>query len=202
MIRDMRGDASNRYLWRMNRQRLDAECTRDAMSAVSGKLDATMGGPSMQQFLFKDDHSPIYDYARFDADDPRSQRRSIYRFLVRSVPDPFMESLDCAIPSILTPKRNTTLTSIQCVSLSNNPFVIRQSEDFADPLRSLGTDLPAQLDAACLLALGAPADGRPATGARRICRATRARQRLSRDLQQQRVCVHRLIFIVRNRSRT
>ncbi len=195
-------DASNRYLWHMNRQRLDAECTRDAMSAVSGKLDATMGGPSMQQFLFKDDHSPIYDYARFDADDPRGQRRSIYRFLVRSVPDPFMECLDCADPSILTPKRNTTLTSIQALALLNNPFVIRQSEHFADRLRSLGSDLPAQLDAACLLALGRRPTDDQRLAARRICRATRARQRLPRDLQQQRVCVHRLIFIVRNRSKT
>ena len=38
-------DADNRYLWRMNRQRLDAESVRDAVLAVSGKLDLTMGGP-------------------------------------------------------------------------------------------------------------------------------------------------------------
>ena len=80
------------------------------MLAVCGKLDLTMGGPSVQQFFFKDDHSPVYDYARFDVDDPRGLRRSVYRFLVRSVPDPFMECLDCADPSIMTPKRNTTLT--------------------------------------------------------------------------------------------
>ncbi len=65
-------DSSNRYLWRMNRARLDAECVRDAMLYVAGKLDLTMGGPSVQQFFFKDDHSPIYDYARFDVDDPRA----------------------------------------------------------------------------------------------------------------------------------
>ena len=70
-------DAGNRYLWRMNRARLDAECVRDAMLYVSGKLDFTMGGPSVQQFFFKDDHSPVYDYARFDVDDPRSLRRSV-----------------------------------------------------------------------------------------------------------------------------
>ena len=37
-------DANNDFLWRFNRQRLDAEEIRDAMLAVSGALDPTMGG--------------------------------------------------------------------------------------------------------------------------------------------------------------
>jgi hypothetical protein len=150
-------DGGNRYLWRMNRQRLDAESIRDSILAVSGKLDLAMGGPSVQQFFFKDDHSPIYDYARFDVDDPRSFRRSVYRFLVRSVPDPFMECLDCADPSIMTPRRNTTLTSIQALSLLNNPFVTRQAEHFADRLRAAhDTDTAGAIRLAYLLALGRP----------------------------------------------
>ncbi|MEX2112909.1 MAG: DUF1553 domain-containing protein [Pirellulales bacterium] len=146
-------DAGNRYLWRMNRARLDAECIRDAMLAVNGRLDLTMGGPSVQQFYFKDDHSPVYDYARFEVDDPRSLRRSVYRFLVRSVPDPFMDCLDCADPSILTPKRNTTLTSIQALALLNNPFCVRQAEHFAQRLRGMHQDTAAQIAAAYRLAL-------------------------------------------------
>jgi hypothetical protein len=155
-------DVGNRYLWRMNRQRLDAESIRDAMLAVSGKLDLTMGGPSVQQFYFKDDHSPVYDYTRFDVDDARGLRRSIYRFLVRSVPDPFMECLDCADPSIMTPKRNTTLTSIQALALLNNPFATRQAEHFAERLRGLGGELPAQIETAYRLALGREPTGREA----------------------------------------
>jgi hypothetical protein len=149
-----RVDSQNRYLWRMNRARLDAECIRDATLAVSGQLDLTMGGPSVQQFFFKDDHSPIYDYARFDVGDPRSNRRSVYRFLVRSVPDPFMECLDCADPSIMTPKRNTTLTSLQALALLNNPLVVRQAEQLAERLRREHGDLPGQIEAAYLLAFG------------------------------------------------
>ena len=71
---NVRIDAANRYLWRQNRRRLDAEGVRDAVLATSGKLDLTMGGPSVRQFAFKDDHSPIYDYARFDVDDPDAYR--------------------------------------------------------------------------------------------------------------------------------
>ena len=141
-------DAGNMLLWRMNRTRLDAESIRDAMLYVSGRLDLTMGGPSVQQFFFKDDHSPVYDYARFDVDDPRGLRRSVYRFLVRSVPDPFMECLDCADPSILTPKRNTTLTAIQALALLNNPFCVRQAEHLAERLRTIDQHAPQQIVAA------------------------------------------------------
>ena len=147
-------DAGNRYLWRMNRGRLDAECVRDAMFYVTGRLDLTMGGPSVQQFFFKDDHSPVYDYTRFDVDDARSLRRSVYRFLVRSVPDPFMDCLDCADPSIMTPKRNTTLTSIQALAVLNNPLVVRQAEHFAERLEREHAEPAAQIEAAYRLALG------------------------------------------------
>src|SRR5437868_755705 len=138
----------------MNRQRLEAEALRDAVLFVSGKLDLKMGGPSDQQFLFKDDHSPIYDYERFDVDSPASFRRSVYRFIVRSVPDPFMECLDCADPSLLTPKRNTTLTALQALSLLNNQFMVRQAEHFAARLEAASPDRQQQIKQAYRLAIG------------------------------------------------
>jgi hypothetical protein len=146
-------DADNRLLWRMNRARLDAESLRDSMLAVGGKLDLKMGGPAVRQFWFKDDHSPTYDYARFDPDSAESYRRSVYRFLVRSVPDPFMDRLDCPDPSLLTPKRSTTLTAIQALALLNNPFVVRMSEHFAARVVGSG-DIAAQVRMAHRLAFG------------------------------------------------
>ena len=183
----------NRYLWRMNRQRLDAESIRDSMLAVCGKLDLTMGGPSVQQFLFKDDHSPIYDYERFDVDDPRSLRRSVYRFLVRSVPDPFMECLDCADPSIMTPRRNTTLTSIQALALLNNPFVVRQAEHFAERLRGRRGRHARRRSSRPIAGPGASAQ-RPQRSAALVRYAEQLRpgQCLPGDFQQQRIRVHRL----------
>jgi hypothetical protein len=121
--------------------------------AANGKLDLTMGGPSVRQFFFKDDHSPIYDYERFNVDDPKNFRRSVYRCIVRSVPDPFMESLDCADPSILTPKRNTTLTAIQALSMFNDRFVLRQCELLADRVAKMRPDLAGQIEELYLLTL-------------------------------------------------
>lgn len=146
-------DSGNRLLWRMNRQRLDAESIHDALLVATGRLDEQMGGPSVRQFYFKDDHSPVYDYERYDVDGAGSRRRSVYRFLVRSVPDPFMECLDCADPSILTPKRNTTLTALQSLALLNNPLAVRQSEHLAERAARIAGDLPGQIDAVYRFAL-------------------------------------------------
>ncbi len=141
-----RADASNRLLWRMNRARLEAEAIRDNVLLSAGQLDPARGGPAVRMFYFKDDHSPVYDYARFDPHTPGANRRSIYRFIVRSVQDPFMERLDCPDPSLLAPKRNTTLTAIQALALLNNPFMVRMSGALADRLRKeAGADIEAQV---------------------------------------------------------
>jgi hypothetical protein len=147
-------DADNRLLWRQNRTRLDAECVRDAMLSVSGQLDLTPGGPSDRQFFFKDDHSPVYDYDRFDVDAREGRRRSIYRHLVRSVTDPFMDCLDAPDPSQIVAKRNATLTALQALATLNNPFVLRQCEHFATRLEREARGLPAQVERACQLAYG------------------------------------------------
>jgi hypothetical protein len=139
-------DSDNRLLWRQNRQRLDAESLHDAILAASGQLDLTMGGPSVKQFFFKDDHSPVYDYARNDPDAPSNRRRSIYRFIVRSVPDPFMETLDCPDPSMITGTRNVTLTALQALSMLNNPFVLRQSEHLAARVTSMSETTEGRID--------------------------------------------------------
>lgn len=128
-------DSDNRYLWRMNRRRLEAEELRDAMLAASGQLDLRMGGPSDQHFAFKDDHSPIYDYTLSAG----SNRRSIYRFIVRSVPDPFMDALDCPDASLLTPKRNITVTALQALATMNNPFILAQSKHLAARAQNIET---------------------------------------------------------------
>lgn len=147
-------DRGNRYLWRMNRQRLEAESIRDTLLAISGKLDPTMGGPSFELFEFEDDHSPRYDYVVYD--DPTVWRRTIYSFTVRSVPNPWLETLDCPDPSLSTPVRNTTITALQALALMNNPFVVRQAEYLAERLAAEDSDAEGQIDRLYRLALGRP----------------------------------------------
>ena len=149
-------DADNRLLWRMNRSRLDAESLHDSILYVAGRLDLTEGGPSVQQFFFKDDHSPVYDYTRFDVDRPEARRRSVYRFIVRSVPDPWMESLDCPDASLLAPKREATVTALQALSLWNDPFVLRQCAACAQRLGQASPDPGTEVELLCQLAWSRP----------------------------------------------
>src|SRR5438105_9171412 len=139
----------------MNRQRLDAESLRDAVLAVSGQLDLRPGGPGFELFRFKDDHSPVYDHSALEKiHDPATYRRTVYRFVVRSVPNPFLDCLDCADPNINTPVRNTTLTALQALALLNDPFMVRQAEHFAARLQTVSRDPDRQVEAAYRLAFG------------------------------------------------
>jgi hypothetical protein len=149
-------DSENRLLWRMSAGRLDAESIRDAILLLSGRLDLRMGGPPDEEFVFKDDHSPVYDYTAFAARGAERRRRGIYRFIVRSVPDPWMDCLDAPDPSILTPRRNTTLTALQALALLNSPFTASEAEAFASRVRGMAAGIGAQVDAAFRLALARP----------------------------------------------
>ncbi|MGB1926119.1 MAG: DUF1553 domain-containing protein, partial [Rubripirellula sp.] len=66
--------------------------------------------------------------------DPSTHRRSIYRFIVRSQPDPWMTTMDCADSSQSTPKRDETLTALQSLSLLNNQFNLVMAEKFQERL--------------------------------------------------------------------
>ena len=149
-----RTDAGNQFLWRMNRRRLEAEAIRDAALAVSGKLDLAVGGPGYYVFGFEDDHSPRYWYDRHDPDEPSSLRRSVYRFAVRSAPDPFMATLDCADPSVIVERRGETVTALAALALLNNKFMVRQAEHFAARVTAVAASDAGRLDAAFRLAVG------------------------------------------------
>ena len=148
-------DGDNRYLWRMNRTRLDAESIRDTVVSMTGMLDRTMGGPSVKQFIQTPGiHvTPNVDYANFDPDRPENFRRSVYRFIFRTLPDPLMDSLDCADSSQLTPVRNASLTALQALSMLNNKFTVRQSEHLATRAASSSGDLSQQIEVAFRFAL-------------------------------------------------
>jgi len=144
-------DSGNRLLWRMSRRRLEAEEIYDATLLASGDLNREMFGPGFDRFAFESDHSPRYLYRSHDENNA-SRRRSIYRFVVRSVADPYFESLDCAEPSTSVGRRGETYTPIQALALMNHPFALRCAErlgtlceESTDPvgtafLRAIGRD--------------------------------------------------------------
>ena len=131
-------DGSNKILWRMNSSRMDAEQYRDTVLKVSGRLHLTMGGPGVKHFIeSKGVHeTPKLDYDSFDWSKPEAARRSIYRFVWRGIPDPFMEALDFPNLGQLAPKRGQMISPLQSLVLLNNHFVLYHSKHMAQQLES------------------------------------------------------------------
>ena len=112
--------------------------------------------PSVMQFQFEDPNpgvTPKVDYAQYDVDSPGSYRRSIYRYIFRTLPDPFMDALDCPEANTLTPVRNVTTTALQALATLNDAFVLRQCEHFATRLQKERPSLEEQITRAYELAL-------------------------------------------------
>lgn len=146
-------DATNQLLWRQNPRRVEAEAVRDAVLAVSGKLNPQRGGPGFEDFRFTEAYAPVYEY--ITADEPKLWRRSIYRYIVRTTPNRFLTTLDCPDPANLTPKRLSTTTPLQSLALYNNEFMIKQAGYFAERLcHEAGTDILKQVDLAFRYAFG------------------------------------------------
>jgi hypothetical protein len=132
-------DPNNRLLWRMPLRRLDAESLRDAMLAVSGRLDRAVGGDDSGEFLFRE--GELIDRARdffrpnrVKGDHPyytTSVRRSLYLPVVRNAVPDVLALFDAADPNSMTAVRNDTTVPSQALFLLNHPFVREQSLHFA-----------------------------------------------------------------------
>jgi len=146
-------DADNRLLWRFSPARLQGEVVRDAMLFASGKLNPQIGGPSFQPF---EAHAQgaYQNWKQKDVDTPDFDRRTIYRMNVNSAGNPMLESLDCPVPSVKTPKRPSTTTALQALSLMNNEFANRMAKAFAERVaREAGPEIGASIERAFRLAL-------------------------------------------------
>lgn len=123
-------DPENELLSRFPRQRLDAEQIRDALLAVSGRLDPTPGGPHP----FPPPH--LWDYTQhkqFTAVYP-SRKRSIYLMQQRIKKHPFLALFDGADANASTAARVVNTTPLQALFAMNDPFLHAQARAFAGRL--------------------------------------------------------------------
>jgi hypothetical protein len=139
-------DADNSGYWTFSRRRLSAEEVRDSMLMVAGCLNETMGGPGFYLFqIDRPEHSPHFEYDKADPNDPATHRRSIYRFVVRSQPDPWITTMDGADCSQSVAKRDETITPMQALSLLNNDFTLMIARRLAERLEAEASDRAAQV---------------------------------------------------------
>ena len=142
-----RRDADNRLLWRMNRRRIDAESYRDSVLAVCDRLVLKTGGaPAMQFVMTPGIHvTPNADYDHIDLDSVEARRRSIYRYIFRTRPDPLLDLLDCPDGSQAAPVRGSSVSPLQALALWNNRFVLHHAELLAQFVIAGSPDSESQL---------------------------------------------------------
>jgi len=122
-------DPQNKLLHRMPIRRLEAECIRDAMLAISGRLDPTMFGPSIMPHLTP--HMAGRGRPGQSGPLDGGGRRSIYIGVRRNFLTPMFLAFDYPIPFTTIGRRSVSNVPAQALALMNNPFVIQQAEIWA-----------------------------------------------------------------------
>jgi len=107
-------DAENELLWRMNRRRLDFETTRDALLAVSGRLDPALYGPPRQGIC-----------------EPTTTRRTLYGHIDRLNLPGLFRTFDFPNPDATSPQRSVTTVPQQALFFMNSPLVQEVSRQMA-----------------------------------------------------------------------
>jgi Protein of unknown function (DUF1553)/Protein of unknown function (DUF1549)/Planctomycete cytochrome C len=159
-------DPDNRLLWRMNRQRLDAEAIRDSMLAISGGLASSVGGPALPlefpenvtslspkavnppAFAFKK-MRPVHDF-----------ERTIYLPVIRTAAQPGSAKLrdvfDFTQPAQIAGKRAETAVPTQALFLLNSDLVRTRATETARRLIAEESNEGARLEALWLRVLSRP----------------------------------------------
>jgi hypothetical protein len=117
-------DPENRYFWRMHRKRLDAESLRDAVLAINGSLDRTMGGPTLTNGQPRQAQTQLEE----------QKRRSIYLPILRGSVNELFQVFDFPDPHALAGKRYVTTAPTQALFLMNSAFASAQAQIWAEKL--------------------------------------------------------------------
>ncbi len=159
-------DPDNRLLGRMSIRRLEAEAVRDALLAVSGKLNTRPFGPPVpvthdeigQVVIGKDirnpgDGTPMGKVAPLGGEE---FRRSVYVQVRRSLPLAMLETFDAAVATPNCEVRSSSTVATQALLLMNGKAVLDQAGYFAERVRAeAGADKAAQVRRAWRLAYAA-----------------------------------------------
>jgi cytochrome c553 len=137
-------DPDNRFYWRFDRRRLDAEAIRDAILAVSGTLDTNRPGtqpfPPVSKWHWTQ-HSP------FKASYP-SNHRSVYLMTQRIQRHPYLALFDGPDTNMSTDIRTSATVPSQALFLMNNPFVSEQAVALADRLIAFSPEVNKRIELA------------------------------------------------------
>jgi hypothetical protein len=175
-------DPENRLLWRGHHRRLDADEVRDALLAVSGRLNREDGGPG---FYVKLPREMETKYAFFEwnaSSELVRRRRSLFIFRRRNLAVPMLAAFDAPDSNEPCERRGSSVTTPQVFALFNGDFAHEASRALAmRALDEAGLDRQAQIERVFLHAFGRHPTTREASGATRLVEAQLARHRAAHE---------------------
>lgn len=132
-------DKESRLLWRFPPRRLTAEELRDTMLSVAGKLEQRMGGPGFRLYLFTQNN--VCTYLPLDQHGPETYRRAVYHQNARASVVDMLTDFDLPDNAFAAPRRATTTSPLQALTLLNHSFTLDMARHLADRARApMGTD--------------------------------------------------------------
>ncbi|MCR9294992.1 MAG: PSD1 and planctomycete cytochrome C domain-containing protein [bacterium] len=146
-------DVDNRFYWRRDLRRLEAETIRDHLLAVSGNLDRTIGGNLLpiknREYLF---NHTSQDKSTYDS----ICRRSIYVPVIRNHLYDVFQLFDYTDASVLNGDRDTSIIAPQALFLMNSEWMKRMASDMAKRLAESAGDQREGITRLFLEAYGRP----------------------------------------------
>jgi hypothetical protein len=116
-------DPENKLFSRQNRARLEGEVIRDSLLAISGRLNAKVGGPSVLPPIPADITKTSKNWTP-SANTSDHARRSLYIFARRNLRFPFLEVFDAPDSNLSCPERGRSTTAPQSLTLLNSDEVM------------------------------------------------------------------------------
>ena len=150
-------DPDGTLLWRFRPRRLEAEAVRDAVLAVSGRLNPEQFGlpifPPLPEGLAEE---VKYDNSKWAAQNgPEGRKRSIYIYQQRTLSMPFMQTFDSVVCDVTRDRRQPSITPLQALTMYNGRFASEEARHFATRVRKeAGESVKDQITLGFRIALG------------------------------------------------
>lgn len=150
-------DPENLLLWHFRSRRLEAEAVRDAVLAVSGRLNPEQYGlpifPPLPEGVAE---AVRWDEGKWNTQDgPEGRKRSIYIYQQRSMTMPLMQTFDSVVCDGTRDRRQNSTTPFQALTMYNGRFANEEARHFAVRVsQEAGDSLAAQILLAFKIALG------------------------------------------------